>query len=162
MASPARNRTKAAIVEIPAAKQLDRFVAQFSPETARLARAVIQKMRERVPGATEMVYAKSNSLVVGFCPNERASDVINSIAVYTNWVNLYFFEGDTLPDPERLLQGDGSIVRHIRLTSAADLDTPAVCALMAEALIRADPALDPKATRRIVIKSIAKWKLRRS
>jgi hypothetical protein len=119
-------------------------------------------MRARLPGAVEMVYDKSNSLVIGFCAKERGSDVINSITVYTNWVNLYFFQGDTLPDPEHLLQGTGSMVRHIKLTSAADLDTPAVRALMAEMLKRADPPLDPKGKRRIVIKSIAKWKPRRS
>lgn len=144
------------------AKQLDSLIAQFSPATAALAAAVLKTMRARLPGAVEMVYAKSNSLVVGFCPNERASDVINSIAVYTNWVNLYFFEGGTLPDPDRLLQGSGHIVRHIKVTNAADLDSPAVRALMAEALERADPPLDPKGKRRVVIKSIAKWKPRRS
>lgn len=138
------------------AKQLDSFIAKFSPATAALAKAVLKTMRKRLPGAVEMVYAKSNSLVVGFCPNQRASDVINSIAVYTNWINLYFFEGDTLPDPEHMLQGRGQIVRHIKITSAADLDTPAVRALMAEALKRADPPLDPKAKRRIVIKQTTK------
>ena len=133
-------------------KQLDAFIDRFSPDTARLARAVIQKMRARLPGAVELVYDKRNSLVVGFCPNERASDAINSMAVYTNWVNMYFFEGDTLPDPEGVLQGSGTMVRFIRLTAASDLDRPAVKALMAEALKRADPPLDPKAKRRIFIK----------
>ena len=133
-------------------KQLDAFIDRFSPDTARLARAVIQKMRARLPGAVELVYDKRNSLVVGFCPNERASDAINSMAVYTNWVNMYFFEGDTLPDPEGVLQGAGTMVRFIRLTAASDLDRPAVKALMAEALKRADPPLDPKAKRRIFIK----------
>ena len=105
-----------------------------------------------MPGAVELVYDKANSLVIGFCPNERASDVINSMAVYTNWVNIYFFEGDTLPDPDGVLQGSGTMVRFIRLTAASDLDRPAVKALMAEARKRADPPLDPKATRRILIK----------
>lgn len=143
------------------AKQLDSFIAKFSPTTASLAKAVLRTMRARLPGAVEMVYAKSNSLVVGFCPRERASDVINSMAVHTNWVNVYFFEGDTLPDPDRLLQGSGHIVRHIKVTNAADLDSPAVRALMAEALERAHPPLDRKGKGRIVIKSVAKWKLRR-
>jgi hypothetical protein len=89
---------------------------------------------------------------VGFCPDERASSVINSIGVYSKWINLYFFEGDTLPDPQGILQGEGSIVRSIRLTSAADLDRPAVKALMAEALKRAQPPLNPKATRKVVIR----------
>ena len=152
MASTARKRTKAATAEVSTVMQLDGFIARFSPETARLARAVIQKMRARLPGAVEMVYDKRNGLVVGFCPRERASAVINSIMVYRKHINLYFFEGDTLPDPEQVLQGTGSMVRHVRLTSASDLDRPAVKALMAEALKRADPPLDPKGTRRILIR----------
>lgn len=132
--------------------QLDAFLEKFSPATSALAKAVLKRMRARLPGAVELVYDKRNSLVVGFCPNERASDAINSMAVYTNWVNMYFFEGDTLPDPDGVLQGSGTMVRFIRLTAASDLDRPAVKALMAEALKRADPPLDPKAKRRILIK----------
>ena len=132
--------------------QLDAFLEKFSPATSALAKAVLKRMRARLPGAVELVYDKRNSLVVGFCPNERASDAINSMAVYTNWVNMYFFEGDTLPDPEGVLQGSGTMVRFIRQTAASDLDRPAVKALMAEALKRADPPLDPKAKRRILIK----------
>lgn len=132
--------------------QLDAFLEKFSPATSALAKAVLKRMRARLPGAVELVYDKRNSLVVGFCPNERASDAINSMAVYANWVNMYFFEGDTLPDPDGVLQGSGTMVRFIRLTAASDLDRPAVKALMAEALKRADPPLDPKAKRRILIK----------
>ena len=133
-------------------EELNGIIAARSPEMAKLTSAILAKMRPRFPGAVEMVYDKKNSLVIGFCPDERASNVINSIAVYTKWINLYFFEGDSLPDPEGLLQGTGTMVRHIRLDSAADLDRPAVKALMAEALKCADPPLDKKAKRRVLIK----------
>ena len=134
------------------AAELDRIIAKRSPEMAKLTTAVLAKLRRRFPGAVEMVYDKKNSLVIGFAPDERASNVINSIAVYTKWINLYFFEGDSLPDPEGLLQGTGTTVRHIRLDSAADLDRPAVAALMSAALKCADPPLDKKARRRVLIK----------
>jgi len=134
-------------------KELDRIIAsQRPPEMAKLAKAVIAKLRPRFPGAVEMVYDKKRGMVLGFCPDERASNVINSIAVYSKWINLYFFEGDTLPDPEGLLQGSGTIVRSIRITDAAALDRPAVKALMAEALRRARPRLDPKAKRKVIIR----------
>jgi len=133
-------------------KQLDAIIAHRPPEMARLTKAVLLKLRPRFPGAVEMVYDKANALVIGFCPDERASNAINSIATYTKWINLYFFEGDALPDPEGLLQGTGSMVRSIRVTSAADLDRPAVKALLAEALKRADPPLDAKAKRRTILK----------
>jgi len=132
--------------------ELDRIIAKQPPEMAKLTRAVLAKLRTRFPGAVELVYDKKRGMVVGFCPDERASNVINSIGVYSKWINLYFFEGDTLPDPEGLLQGTGHTVRNLRITSAADLDRPAVKALMAEALKRADPPLNPKAKRRVIIR----------
>src|SRR5262245_46629769 len=133
-------------------KELDRIIAKQPPEMARLTRDVLAKMRGRLPGATELVYDKKRSLVIGFCPDDRASHVINSIATYSKWINLYFFEGGNLPDPEGLLQGSGVAVRHIRLTDAKDLDRPAVKALMAAAREAADPPLNPKAKRRVIIR----------
>ena len=138
------------------ARQLDGFIARFPPPMAKLTKAVIKKMRERLPGAVELVYDKANSLVIGFCPDERASHVINSVAVYSNWINLYFFEGDSLPDPEGILQGNGTMVRYIRITNPADLERPAVQAVMAAALLAADPPLDRKAKRRMLVKQVSK------
>jgi hypothetical protein len=137
-------------------KQLDGFMARFPPPMTKLTKAVLKTMRERLPGAVELVYDKANSLVIGFCPDDRASHVINSVAVYSNWINLYFFEGDSLPDPEGILQGSGTMVRFIRITSAADLDRPAVKALMAAALRAADPPLDRKAKPRMLVKQASK------
>ena len=131
---------------------LTRIIAKQPPEMARLTKQVLAKLRPRFPGAVEMVYDKRRGMVLGFCPDDSASNVINSIAVYSKWINLFFFEGDTLPDPEGLLQGEGTIVRHIRLTSADDLDRPALKALMAEALKRAHPKLNPKAKRQVLIR----------
>ena len=132
--------------------QLSAIIDERPPAMAKLTKAVLARMRACLPGAVEMVYDKKNSLVIGFCPAERASTAINSIATYTTWINLYFFEGDSLPDPEGLLQGAGSMVRSIRVTDAADLDRPAVQALIAAALKCAVPPLDRTAKRRILLK----------
>jgi hypothetical protein len=141
---------------LDAEAELDKIIEKQTPEMAKLTREVLAKLRPRFPGSVEMVYDKKRGMVVGFCPDERASNVINSIGVYSKWINLYFFEGDTLPDPDGILQGTGSIVRNIRIDSAADLDRPAVKALMAEALKRAQPRLDRKAKRQILIRQRAK------
>jgi hypothetical protein len=132
--------------------QLAAIIDARPADMAKLTKAVLARVRERIPGSIEMVYDKKNSLVIGFCSAERASNVINSIAVYSKWINLYFFEGDTLPDPEGLLQGTGSMVRSIRVTDAAELDRPAVKALMAEARKCAEPPLDPNAKRKVLLK----------
>jgi len=113
-------------------------------------------MRKRLPGAIELVYDNYNALAIGFGPNERSSDAIFSIAVFPRWVSLFFLQSGTeLPDPHGLLKGTGTRIRHIVLEAPADLDRPAVRALMKEALARADVRIDRTARNRIVIKSVS-------
>lgn len=60
--------------------QLRALIEQRPPEIARLTKAVLGKMRQHLPGSAELVYDKKNSLVIGFCSADRASNAINSIA----------------------------------------------------------------------------------
>src|SRR6266849_9696352 len=117
-----------------AEKQLARFMAKYTPEIRGVARAALAKMRERLPGAIELVYDNYNALVIAFGPTDQASDAIFSIALYPRWVTLFFLDGARLRDPRKLLEGRGKIVRHIVLQSADDLDEPDVRALVAQAL----------------------------
>lgn len=140
----------------PPAAQLAAFLARFTPDVAAVAKAALARMRRRLPGAIELVYDNYNALAIGFAPTERASDAIFSIAVFPRWVSLFFLQSGTkLPDPQRLLRGTGKKVRHIVLLSAADLDKPAIRALMAQALARATRPLEAGAKGRIVIKSVS-------
>ena len=137
-------------------EQLASFLAKFTPEIAALTEAILAKMRKRYPTALELVYDNYNALAIGFCPTERTSEAIFSIAVYPKWVSLFFLQANRgLPDPEDLLQGSGGVVKHIRLPKAATLDEPAVKALMLEAVARAKVPFDPKGTHRLIIKSIS-------
>jgi hypothetical protein len=142
------------------ARQLAAFLARFSPEVAALARATRATLRKRLPRAVEMVYDNYNALVIGYSPTERPSDAILSIAVYPRWVNVFFLQGAHLSDPDRLLQGSGSQVRHIRLEgSTALLDARSVRALLTEAIALADA---PFAGRhRLVIRAVSKTQRRR-
>jgi hypothetical protein len=135
--------------------QLDGFLDKYTPAVATLARACLEKMRTRLPGAVQLVYDNYNALAIGFGPSERASEAIFSIALYPRWVTLFFLQGVGLPDPKQLLKGSGKVVRHIVLASAADLDQPAIQDLMAKALRRAEAGIDPTAPARLVIRSIS-------
>jgi hypothetical protein len=138
-----------------ASAQLESFIAKYTPELAAQVRAILPKMRARLPGALELVYDNYNALAIGFGPTESSRDCIFSIAVYPRWASLFFFPGIGLPDPHKKLQGNGNQARHIVLTTPEILDDPAVKALMKEALKRASPPLDSAQKHRIVIKSIS-------
>ena len=135
--------------------QLDGFIDKFTPEVALLTRKLLDKMKARVPGATIMVYDNYNALAIGFGPSDRAGKAVLSLAVMPRWVTLCFLFGAGLPDPHRLLNGSGSRVRHVRLHAAEDFDDPRVQDLLAAALDRSEPPINPTREQQLIIKSIS-------
>jgi hypothetical protein len=120
--------------DVSPAKQLTAFLARFSPDIVKLAKAARARVRKRLPGAIEMVYDNYNALVIGYSPTDRPSDAILSIVIWPKRVSVCFLQGRHLPDPEGLLHGDGNQVRFVRLDAgAAILDSPAMRALVSEA-----------------------------
>jgi hypothetical protein len=138
-----------------AERELQTMIDKYTPEIATLARACLKKMRSKLPGATQLVYDNFNALAIGFCPSERASEAIFSIALYPRWVTLFFLQGAGLPDPDKLLKGSGKVVRHVVLAAAADLDKPAIQALMTVAMNRAKEPIDPAAKGHLEIRAIS-------
>src|SRR4051794_11387577 len=106
--------------------RLDGFIDKFTPEVAALTRSLLAKMKTRIPGAVIAVYDNYNALAIGFGPSDRVKDVVLSLAVMPRWVTLCFMWGVRLSDPHRLLKGEGSQVRNVRLMTADALDDPRI------------------------------------
>ena len=137
------------------AQQLAGFVAKFDPAVAKLIRSARRALRKRFPTALELVYDNYNFLAIGFCSSERTSDCIVSLAAYANGVNLFFYYGAKLADPEKLLQGGGKQVRFIRLESAAMLAKPQIEELLRAAVAQAKSPLPVAKRGRTIIKSVS-------
>ena len=135
--------------------QVDAFVAKYSPEIAAAIQACRKKLRKLVPRGYELIYDNYNALAIGYAPSEKASTVVISIAAYPRWVTLFFLKGTTLLDPHGLLQGSGSRVRSIRLTSPADLDNQNIRSLMVQALAPQAEAFDQAPKVKAMIKSVS-------
>lgn len=128
---------------------------KYDPAIARQAKAALSRMRSYVPGAVEMVYDNYNGFVIGFGPTEKASQAILSLLLQPRWVTLCFLIGARLMDPGKRLRGQGSTVRHIRLTGVADLEEPEIEALIQQSIELAHPPFNTKQKRCLVIKSIS-------
>lgn len=139
------------------AKELAGFMAKFLPAIARDGRAAHARLRRLLPaGAVRMVYDNWNGLVIGFGPNERASDAVVSLLVAADHVTLCFInDAPGLPDPAKRLEGSGNVVRHIRLASPRDLDAAPVKALVKAAIARSDVPFARRGPSRLIIKSIS-------
>jgi hypothetical protein len=134
------------------ARQFAGFLAKFSPEVQSVAKAALATMRKRLHGAIEFVYDNYYALVVGFGPNERPSEAVFSVVMYPRHVSLCFLFGAELDDPQKILQGNGNQVRHIRLENAATLDLPEVKALMAQAIDASDTPFNRTGRRKMLIR----------
>jgi hypothetical protein len=142
--------------KVTAAAQLAGFLAKYSPEVRSVAKAARAILRTRLPGAVEFVYDNAYALVIGFGPNERASEAWFSIAIYPHHASICFLQGALLDDPERLLQGNGNQVRHIRLLpDASVLKRPGVAALMTQAVKTSDVPWNRKQPRKLLIRAVS-------
>ncbi len=137
------------------AQQWARGFSKFSPEVRAVARGAIAKMRRLLPGAVEFVYDNYNALVMGFGKTERPSDAILSLVLYPRHVTLCFLDGAILPDPDGLLRGEGSRVRHIRLADASTLDAPNVRLLIDEAIKESGQRFTGSLRRKMLIRAVS-------
>ena len=144
-------------------KMLQTFIEKFESGNQALIRAMRKALRKRLPTANELVYDNYNFFVIGYCPSERPSDCIVSIAAGSNGVGLSFYHGASLPDPHRILLGSGSQNRFLRMQSADELAQPDVEALIAAAVAQGKVPLPTTGKGKLIIRSIsAKQRPRRA
>jgi hypothetical protein len=136
-------------------KRLSAFIDKFDPAVAKTFRACRTALRKRLPTALELVYDNYNFLALGFCPTERASDCIVSLAASAKGVVLSFYWGATLPDPHNILQGSGNQNRFVRLESAATLAGAPVAAAIDAAVKQSKVPLPESGKGYTIIKSVS-------
>jgi len=134
--------------------RLEEFINKFDRDVADLIRSVRKNLRRRLPGAVELVYDNYNFFVVGYGPNERASEAVLSIAAQARGISICFIQGAKLPDPTRLLIGSGKQTRSLRIESADVLLQPAVEELIKAALAFGETSV-PNSGGYTVIKSVS-------
>lgn len=135
--------------------QLRAFIAKFEPKHQRLIRSIRKILRERFPSAHELVYDNYNFFVIGYCPSERPSDCIFSVAADANGAGLCFTHGARLPDPKKLLHGAGNQTRFLRLPSATVLDQPDVKTLFDLAIAGSKVPMPTSGRGKLIIRSIS-------
>ena len=134
--------------------QVDGFIEKFDSEVSRQIRSVRKALRQRFPGAVEMVYDNYNFFVIGYGPNERASEAVLSIAAQAKGVSICFTQGAKLQDPARLLTGAGNQTRNLRLVGPEVVSLPEIEELIKAALLLGKTPM-PAANGYTIIKSIS-------
>jgi hypothetical protein len=114
-----------------------KLLLPYSQVIQDLALAARKLILEEAPEAGEFVY-ELYTIAVHFSLTDRPGDAFVYTTTHANWVNLGFNFGSLLPDPDGLLQGEGKLIRHVRLAQPADLDVPGVRELVKSAIALAE------------------------
>jgi hypothetical protein len=70
--------------------------------------------------AFESVWPKQNIASYGIGPKKMSEHFVY-IAFYRDHVNLGFYQGAEMQDPDRLLEGTGAGLRHIKIKDMANI-----------------------------------------
>ena len=105
----------------PPDPQLTLFLEAYDRPIVDLALALREIILEEVPDASESIY-RTYTVAIWFGFSEKMKDMFCYIATNARHINLGFPRGSTLPDPNRVLEGDGKTMRHIKFASQSDLE----------------------------------------
>jgi hypothetical protein len=116
-----------------AADPFDELFAAYADSIKQLGTQARALVREAWPEAQERVYPTGWS-AAQYASGPKMSDVLVVIKPAKQHVTLLFGNGASLPDPDHLLEGAGKGARHVKLRTSADIERPAVRALLDAAI----------------------------
>jgi len=88
---------------------IDRWMKEHPGELGDIAKRWFEVMRDCGDEVREILHDG--------CPTACLGDAaFGYVNVFTSHVNVGFFQGASLPDPARLLQGTGKFMRHVKVT----------------------------------------------
>jgi len=102
---------------------VDAWFEQRPGELGGLARHWFQLMRNCGDEVRELLHDGCPVACLGDFP-------FAYVNVFTAHVNVGFFQGSALPDPARLLQGEGKFMRHVKLKPGTPMNTAALTQLI--------------------------------
>ena len=139
----------------PPDPQLIGFLEAYDRPIADLALALREIILEEAPDASESIY-QVYTVAIWFGFSEKMKDMFCYIATNARHVNLGFPRGSTLADPNRVLEGDGKTMRHIKFASQRDLERPFVRRYIRASMEQLGEGVYPGGAGRSVVKSVRK------
>jgi hypothetical protein len=109
----------------PSDPRLLAVLSNFDRPVADLALALREMVLEEAPDAVEKMYDNHPS-AVWYGVGPKMKDMFCYIAAVRTHVNLGFCRGALLSDPNRVLEGEGKVMRHVKFRSERDLERPFV------------------------------------
>ena len=103
----------------------DEAISGSSAQVQEIARRLRQLILDVYPDVVEVPWRKQRIIGYGVGP-KKMSEHFCYIAAYKVHVNLGFYRGAGLPDPEGLMEGTGKELRHVKVRDPSEVEQPAL------------------------------------
>lgn len=114
---------------------------EMTPEPLRPVAVALRDAILRLhPDVSEVVRRGRRAATFGVGPRKMVEGYAY-IMPHAGWINLGFYRGAALPDPEGLLEGTGAAMRHVKVRTLEDAGRDGVAALLATAFAERQAAL---------------------
>ncbi len=118
-------------------KELLKFLKPFSPDVQKITLWLRDFVYTLYPESNELIYDNYNALAFGFSLSDTAGDAFCSIAVFSKHVNFGFNRGSEIDDPGKILIGNGSLYRYIKVIDKSDFPPKEIKKLLQLACVNA-------------------------
>ena len=102
---------------------IDAWMKEHAGRLGAIAHQWFEVMRKCGDGVLELLHDGCPVACLGDAP-------FGYVHVFTSHVNVGFFHGAALPDPARLLQGNGKFMRHVKLRPGTATNVAALSKLI--------------------------------
>lgn len=105
---------------------IDRWLDRQADDLAQIGRTWFTVFRQTGRNVRELMHDGYATVCVEDAP-------FGYVGIFSAHVNVGFFQGSTLRDPARLLEGTGKLMRHVKLRPGKPVDEAALRALIEHA-----------------------------
>jgi hypothetical protein len=98
-----------------------RLLDRFSDDVQELVLVLRGRVLGVVPHATEVITDVGYTLSFRYGPDAKNTRQFAYITGFSAHANLGFIDGARLPDPAKVLAGDGARMRHVKFRTLADI-----------------------------------------
>jgi hypothetical protein len=112
--------------------EIQKFLSSYSDEVKINVAILRKKIKALLPNIIEQLDLPAK--MIGYCYGQKYTDLICVIIPSKKGLKLGFNRGSSLPDPEKLLQGNGKISRYVEIHFEQQIESPATKILIESAL----------------------------
>jgi hypothetical protein len=140
-----------------------KFLKSFPEDIQETALWLRELVWDLYPKTNELIYDNYNAVAVGWSPTDKAGHTFCSIAVGRSSHNIHFgfYWGAEIPDPDKILIGQGNQYRYILVRNKKDFPKTSIKKLLKAAYANSlDKVKDPNQIiiGQTIIKSISSVK----